>query len=166
MNPPHQNGSKDKNTKRSRDPPRETCQKDCLGKTHVTDLSEIPSSSFKDLKWQQNISKRPILCLYSRLVAQRVDKVAWDHYLPNLNTRFLTSFNLPVDYDGSGFLKKNDNSGLSCLSLMTKIVFTLRKKCGVWGNKKFQFSCISISVSLNNVWRFPCLASSEMSHIV
>ena len=67
-----------------------------------------------------------MLRLYSRLAGHRVGQVDWDKYMPELYTRFMASFNLPVTYGGSGVHIKHGISGSSCLGSITKwIVSTL-----------------------------------------
>jgi len=61
-----------------------------------------------------------LLRLYSRLATHRVGQVDWEKYMPDLYTRFMASFNLPVTYGGSGVHIKHGISGTSCLGSMTK----------------------------------------------
>ena len=61
-----------------------------------------------------------LLRLYSRLATHRVGQVDWERYMPDLYTRFMASFNLPVTYGGSGVHIKHSISGSSCLGSMTK----------------------------------------------
>jgi len=47
--------------------------------------------------WEVDLMK-----LYSRLALHQVGVVDWDPHMPDLYTRFMASFNLPVTYGGSG----------------------------------------------------------------
>jgi len=67
-----------------------------------------------------------LLRLYSRLAFHRVGQVDWNDLMPDLYTRFMASFNLPVTYGGSGVHIKHGISGASCLGSMAKwIISTL-----------------------------------------
>lgn len=67
-----------------------------------------------------------LLRLYSRLAFHRVGQVPWEPLMPDLYTRFMASFNLPVTYGGSGVQIKHGLSGTACLGSITKwIVSTL-----------------------------------------
>lgn len=68
-----------------------------------------------------------ILRLYSRLASHRVGQVDWDPHMTELFTRFMSSFNLPVTFGGSGLQLKHGISGNNaCPGVITKwIVSTL-----------------------------------------
>lgn len=63
-----------------------------------------------------------LLRLYSRLAFHRVGEVAWEPLMPDLYTRFMASFNLPVTYGGSGVHIKHGISGTACIGAITKWV--------------------------------------------
>ena len=67
-----------------------------------------------------------ILKLYTRLATHRIGAVDWEPMMTDLYTRFMSGFNLPVTFGGSGLQIKHGISGANCNTIISKwIVSTL-----------------------------------------
>jgi len=102
-----------------------------------------------------------LLRLYSRLAFHRVGEVAWEPLMPDLYTRFMASFNLPVTYGGSGVHIKHGISGTACIGAITKWVVST-----VGGGSSSQAYLTTLLLALQSYYHpANSNSSSELLHV-